>query len=281
MNKKFGLGKGLDALIQDYSANASINEISLDLIKESPYQPRFLITEESLSELISSIRENGIIEPLVVRKIDDHYELIAGHRRLSALKFLKKETAPVYIIDVQDQKAAELTIVENIQRVDLNPVELAKSISQMLQRFSLTHEQVSKVLGKSRVYITNILRLLSLDADTIKALETQQISEGHGRLLLQITDISQRTKLLSTILDKQWSVKQLSDYIKKLSETKEKKEISVFLTKETRKQYEHTMSTFFNTPVKIKGKKIEIVFKEEKEFLGFFNTFNSLITNSK
>ncbi len=281
MNKKFGLGKGLDALIQDYSANASINEISLDLIKESPYQPRFLITEESLSELISSIRENGIIEPLVVRKIDDHYELIAGHRRLSALKFLKKETAPVYIIDVQDQKAAELTIVENIQRVDLNPVELAKSISQMLQRFSLTHEQVSKVLGKSRVYITNILRLLSLDADTIKALETQQISEGHGRLLLQITDISQRTKLLSTILDKQWSVKQLSDYIKKLSETKEKREISVFLTKETRKQYEHTMSTFFNTPVKIKGKKIEIVFKEEKEFLGFFNTFNSLITNSK
>jgi len=281
MNKKFGLGKGLDALIQDYSANASINEISLDLIKESPYQPRFLITEESLSELISSIRENGIIEPLVVRKIDDRYELIAGHRRLSALKFLKKETAPVYIIDVQDQKAAELTIVENIQRVDLNPVELAKSISQMLQRFSLTHEQVSKVLGKSRVYITNILRLLSLDADTIKALETQQISEGHGRLLLQITDISQRTKLLSTILDKQWSVKQLSDYIKKLSETKEKREISVFLTKETRKQYEHTMSTFFNTPVKIKGKKIEIVFKEEKEFLGFFNTFNSLITNSK
>lgn len=281
MNKKFGLGKGLDALIQDYSANASINEISLDLIKESPYQPRFLITEESLSELISSIRENGIIEPLVVRKIDDRYELIAGHRRLSALKFLKKETAPVYIIDVQDQKAAELTIVENIQRVDLNPVELAKSISQMLQRFSLTHEQVSKVLGKSRVYITNILRLLSLDADTIKALETQQISEGHGRLLLQITDISQRTKLLSTILDKQWSVKQLSDYIKKLSETKEKREISAFLTKETRKQYEHTMSTFFNTPVKIKGKKIEIVFKEEKEFLGFFNTFNSLITNSK
>lgn len=281
MNKKFGLGKGLDALIQDYSTNASINEISLDLIKESPYQPRFLITEESLSELISSIRENGIIEPLVVRKIDDRYELIAGHRRLSALKFLKKETAPVYIIDVQDQKAAELTIVENIQRVDLNPVELAKSISQMLQRFSLTHEQVSKVLGKSRVYITNILRLLSLDADTIKALETQQISEGHGRLLLQITDISQRTKLLSTILDKQWSVKQLSDYIKKLSETKEKREISVFLTKETRKQYEHTMSTFFNTPVKIKGKKIEIVFKEEKEFLGFFNTFNSLITNSK
>ncbi|HOI24446.1 MAG TPA: ParB/RepB/Spo0J family partition protein [Caldisericia bacterium] len=281
MNKKFGLGKGLDALIQDYSANASINEISLDLIKESPYQPRFLITEESLSELISSIRENGIIEPLVVRKIDDRYELIAGHRRLSALKFLKKETAPVYIIDVQDQKAAELTIVENIQRVDLNPVELAKSISQMLQRFSLTHEQVSKVLGKSRVYITNILRLLSLDADTIKALETQQISEGHGRLLLQITDISQRTKLLSIILDKQWSVKQLSDYIKKLSETKEKREISVFLTKETRKQYEHTMSTFFNTPVKIKGKKIEIVFKEEKEFLGFFNTFNSLITNSK
>lgn len=281
MNKKFGLGKGLDALIQDYSSNASINEISLDLIKESPYQPRFSITEESLSELISSIRENGIIEPLVVRKINDFYELIAGHRRLNALKFLHKETAPVYIIDVQDQKAAELTIVENIQRLDLNPVELAKSISQMLQRFNLTHEQVSKVLGKSRVYITNTLRLLSLDDATIKALENQVISEGHGRLLLQISDITLRAKLLSTIIDKQWSVKQLGDYIKKATDLKEKREVSEFLSKENKKTYETTMSSFFNTSVKIRGKKIEILFKDEKEFLSFFNTFNTLITNSK
>lgn len=242
MNKKFGLGKGLDALIQDYSSNASINEISLDLIRESPYQPRFSITEDSISELIASIRENGIIEPLVVRKINDFYELIAGHRRLNALKILHKETAPVYIIDVQDQKAAELTIVENIQRLDLNPVELAKSISQMLQRFQLTHEQVSRVLGKSRVYITNTLRLLSLDNTTIKALEKQYISEGHGRLLLQISDLSIRSKLLQTITEKQWSVKQLGDYIKRINHNKEKKELSGFLSKEDKKNYEHTMS---------------------------------------
>jgi ParB family chromosome partitioning protein len=281
MNKKFGLGKGLDALIQDYSANASINEISLELIHESPYQPRFSITEDSLSELIESIRENGIIEPLVVRRVNDFYELIAGHRRLNALKILNKETAPVYIIDVQDQKAAELTIVENIQRLDLNPVELAKSISQMLQRFQLTHEQVSKVLGKSRVYITNTLRLLSLDNTTIKALEDQRISEGHGRLLLQVPDLSIRSKLLQTVTEKQWSVKQLGDYIKKINQVKEKREVSGFLSKEDKKNYEYTMSSFFNTPVKIKGKKIEVLFKDEKELLAFYNTFNTLINTSK
>ncbi len=281
MNKKFGLGKGLDALIQDYSVSNSLSEIELTLIKESPYQPRLTMSEESLSELIQSIEENGIIEPLVVRKIDDYYELIAGHRRLNALKYLNKTSAPVFILEVSDRKAAELTIVENIQRLDLNPVELAKSIQQMVQRFQLTHEQVSKVLGKSRVFITNTLRLLSLDEASIEALEKEQITEGHGRLLLQIPDTSGRLKALQYIISKNWSVKELSIYVKRLTTDKKPIEKTYLISGEKKKEFEKSLSSFFHTPVKIKGNKIEVFFKEEQGFEDFYNTFNKLITTSK
>ncbi len=280
MNKKFGLGKGLDALIQDYSVSSSLQEIPLDQIKESPYQPRLSISKESLEELVESIEENGIIDPLVVRKKNNSYELIAGHRRLSALKILNKEVAPVYILEVSDQKAAELTVVENIQRLDLNPVELAKSIQQMLQRFNLTHDQLAKTLGKSRVYITNTLRLLGLDESSIEALQQQQISEGHGRLILQISDPETRKLILHKIIEYQWSVKQLSDYIKKLNQNKKKKENHWELPKKEVKGIEKKFSLFFNTPVKIKGKKIEFYFKEESDFKALYNIFNSFIKNT-
>ncbi len=274
MNKKFGLGKGLDALIEDYASTSPLVEVQLEQLKESPYQPRLTISKESLSELIDSIKENGIIEPLVVRKKEHYYELIAGHRRLSALQYLKKPTAPVYILDISDQKAAELTVVENIQRLDLNPVELAHSIQQMIKSFKLTHEQIAKSLGKSRVYITNTLRLLSLDENSIQALKTQHISEGHGRLLLQIPDLGNRNKALQNVITNGWSVKQLSNHVQQLQQPRKIKSSEALFSKKDIKLYETKLSSVFNTLVKIKGKKIELYFKEASLISEFINKFN-------
>lgn len=274
MNRKFGLGKGIDALIEDYNlTNKDINYIDINDIKNSPYQPRSLITRESIKELINSIEINGLIEPLVVRKKDSYYELIAGHRRLEALKILNKNEVPVYVINVSDEEAARFTLIENIEREDLNPFDLATTLSKIINIFNLTHNELSKNLGKSRVFVTNYLRLLSLDGKCIEALKNSQITESHGRLLLQIESISTRDKLLNKIIEDNLTVRELEKEIKKLKKTntqkKQKEEI-----KEIYKQYEEKLKLFLNKPVKIKKKKIEIYYKSDKELSEVLNILN-------
>ena len=274
MNKKFGLGKGIDALLEDYKKNTDSCFINISMITESPYQPRKTISTESLLELSQSIKENGLIEPLVVRKVDQHYELIAGHRRLLALKSLHIDSAPVFIITASDKQAAEFSIIENVQRKDLNPIELAESIAKIIHEFQLTHELIANSIGKSRVYITNILRLLNLDNLSRQSIEEEKISESHGRLLLQIADESQRVALLNEIIQNQLSVRDVENLLKK----KDKKPIAV--DKVTLNQYlpqlEKNFLHFFNKTIHIRKNKIELVFKDEQEVLSFIQQFQQL-----
>jgi ParB family transcriptional regulator, chromosome partitioning protein len=274
MNKKFGLGKGIDALLEDYKKNTDSCFVNISMITESPYQPRKTISTESLLELSQSIKENGLIEPLVVRKVDQHYELIAGHRRLLALKSLLIDSAPVFIITASDKQAAEFSIIENVQRKDLNPIELAESIAKIIHEFQLTHELIANSIGKSRVYITNILRLLNLDKLSRQSIEEEKISESHGRLLLQITDESQRVALLNEIIQKQLSVRDVENLLKK----KDKKPTVV--DKVTLNQYlpqlEKNFLHFFNKTIHIRKNKIELVFKDEQEVLSFIQQFQQL-----
>lgn len=275
MSKKFGLGKGIDSLIKDYkiSSNYEILDININEIKESPYQPRKLITEDSIKELVESIRENGLIEPLVVRKKDSYYELVAGHRRLKALQILEKEIAKVYVIEVSNEEAARIALIENIQRKDLNPIELAYSISKIINDFNITHEELAKGLGKSRVFVTNNLRLLTLGEKTINAILEEKITESHGRLLLEIDSIKEREKLLEKVISKNLTVKELEKSIKKIKDNKNKKRVEINKN-EIYKQYENKLKNIFKQPVKIKNKKVEIYYSNETELNNVLHILN-------
>jgi ParB family chromosome partitioning protein len=274
MNKKFGLGKGIDALLEDYKITSNSCSVSIHLIKESPYQPRKSISEESLQELTQSIKENGLIEPLVVRKMEEEYELIAGHRRLLALKKLALPMAPVFIITATDKQAAEFSIIENIQRKDLNPIEIAESMANIIQKFQLTHENIAHSIGKSRVYITNILRLLNLDPLIRKYIMEDKLSESHGRLLLQVSDENKRLKLATDIIEKGLSVRDVENRLKKRGKTEKSVDKSVIYhhLKRIEKDFVH----FFHKPVHIFQNKVEIVFNDETEVLAFIQHFQQL-----
>ncbi len=275
MSKKFGLGKGIDSLIKDYkiSSNYEILDVNINEIKKSPYQPRKLISEDSIKELSESIKENGLVEPLVVRKKDSYYELIAGHRRLKALQVLQKETAKVYVIEVSDEEAARIALIENIQRKDLNPIELAYSISKIINTFNLTHDELAKRLGKSRAFVTNNLRLLTLGEKAINAILEEKITESHGRLLLEINSIEERENLLEKVIAKNLTVKELEKNIKRLKDNKNKKK-NIENKKEIYKHYESKLKSIFKQPVKIKNKKIEIYYSNEAELNQVLNILN-------
>lgn len=274
MNRKFGLGKGIDALLEDYKKNTDTCFVDLALLKESPYQPRKSISPDSLSELTKSIEENGIIEPLVVRKVDQHYELIAGHRRLLALQSLHRDSAPVFVISATDKQAAEFSIIENVQRKDLNSIEIAESIQKIIQEFKLTHETIAKSIGKSRVYVTNILRLLDLDNLSIQSIREEKISEGHGRLLLQIHEENKRIEMLNTIIQQKLSVRDVENLLK--SKSKKQVYVDKIMIKRFLPQLEKDFLHFFNKTIHIKKNKIELVFKDEEEVLNFIQHFQQL-----
>lgn len=275
MNKKFGLGKGINALIEDYTTGSTINDINISSIKESPYQPRKFYSDDSLLELVNSIKENGLIEPLVVRKVNDVYELIAGHRRLRALQLLEQPNAPVYIIEATDKQAAQLSIIENVQRKDLNPIDLALSFSSIIEQFNMTHEEIAVSIGKSRVFVTNLLRLLHLDLATIQDLKEEKITESHGRLLLQVSDVKQRESLLAEIYQKNLSVKELEKRISTILHPVEKKTRKLS-TLSTYPDFEKKLSAVIHKQVRIKPKKIEILYKDEKELSELIQQFARL-----
>lgn len=272
MNKKFGLGKGIDALIKDYNlSNKETFKVNIEDIKTSPYQPRSSITEDSIKELIESIRINGLIEPLVVRKKDFYYELIAGHRRLEALKSLKEKEIPVYIVEVSDEEAARFTLIENIERKDLNPIDLSSAISKIIKTFNLTHNELAMNLGRSRTFVTNSLRLLSLDEKSLNAIKMEKITESHGRLLLEVDSLALREKVLKKIIDKKLTVKELEKEIRKIKRNKENNKLN---KNEFYKEYEERLKLILNKPVKIKKKKIEIYYKDESELSEILNILN-------
>ncbi|ASW44409.1 ParB/RepB/Spo0J family partition protein [Clostridium isatidis] len=227
MSKKFALGKGLGALIPEDINNkeeAEKNLISINLIRSNDEQPRKNFDDDKIAELAQSIKEHGIIQPIIVNKKDDYYIIVAGERRWRAAKLLGLKEVPVLVMDLSEKNILEISLIENIQRQDLNPIEEAIAYKKLLTDFNLTQEELSKRIGKSRVSITNTLRLMNL-CDTVKQyLIDEVITEGHGRVLLSITNEKLQCELAQKVIDENLSVRDLERLIKSLnSEKKERK----------------------------------------------------------
>ena len=206
-NKK-GLGRGLSSLIGDSDITVTTNKISISSIIPNKFQPRKRFEKESLEELSNSIRERGIIQPLIVRKSEDQenkYELIAGERRLQASQNAGLHEVPVVILKADNLKSLEFAIVENVQRKDLNPIEEAEGYQRLINEFHYDQEKVAKFIGKSRAHISNCLRLLSLPKKIIKYLEDEKISQGHAKILVGL----ENSELIADkIISKKLSVRQ-------------------------------------------------------------------------
>ena len=212
MNKiKKGLGRGLSSLIGETKVETKTNKLSLSEITPNKFQPRKNFDEESLNDLTNSIRERGVIQPIIVRKSDDKYEIIAGERRWLAARKAGLHEIPVVVTDADDLKSLEFAIVENVQRHDLNPLEEALGYKRLINEFSYDQEKVSKFIGKSRSYITNTLRLLNLPSDVLKFVEEKKITAGHAKILVGLDNAS---FIASKIIEKKLSVRQTENFVK-------------------------------------------------------------------
>ncbi len=213
------LGKGLSALIPEKTVEEAVHKeeivyVQSEQIKPNPFQPREDFNQQSIEELAQSIKEKGVIQPLLVRRRGDNYELIAGERRLRAANSLGLKEIPIIVRNVTDQDSLELALIENIQREDLNPIEEAHAYQHLLDKFNVTQEKISEVLGKARVTITNTLRLLKLPHEIQEEMKKGRISFAHGRALLEIEDANHQRRLAQDIIAKGLSVRELESLIK-------------------------------------------------------------------
>jgi ParB family transcriptional regulator, chromosome partitioning protein len=219
MEKKARLGRGLDALLSS-SAGTSIlpfpdaNQVALDQIEQNPYQPRHSFDPDELSSLSESIRAHGVLQPIVVRQVGDHYQLVAGERRLRAAKAAGLDAVPVRIVDFDDQQVLEAALVENIQRSDLNPIEKALGFKEHLDSFGMTHEQLATRLGLARTTITNLVNLLELPAEIQDAVRTEQLTTGHAKLLKGVSGRERQLHLCKEIIARGLSVHATEALIK-------------------------------------------------------------------
>ena len=226
MAQRKGLGKGLDALIPGGKSSAppastgsgGVQQVAVEIIKRNPRQPRIHFKEEELNELAASIREHGVIQPLIVSpKNDGSFILIAGERRLQASQRAGLKTVPVVTRQANNQELLELALIENVQRADLNPMEEAEAYHQLAEDFGLSHEMIAKRVGKSRVAVTNTMRLTNL-ADAVKqALVDGKITEGHARALLALSTQKAQTSALQTVINLSLSVRHAEELIRKLT----------------------------------------------------------------
>lgn len=217
MARRQALGKGLEALIPaGPEIRPGVLELSLDLIEPNPRQPRSVFSESELEDLTQSIRQHGILQPLLVVASDIGYQLIAGERRLLAAKRAGLSAVPVVVREAGAQASLEMALVENLQRSDLKPLEAAEGFRQLIEDFKLTHEQVAVRLGKSRSGVTNSLRLLRLSAAVRTALEAGKISEGHARTLLALPQAKQQGTALKVILSRDLNVRQAEELVRRM-----------------------------------------------------------------
>jgi ParB family chromosome partitioning protein len=276
MSKKV-LGRGLSALIPevvDDSKTAdsnSIIEIKLDRIDPSPSQPRKDFDEEGLKELAVSIKETGIIQPIVVRRSGDRYEIIAGERRFRAAGLAGLETVRAIIGEnLPPARRMEIALVENLQRTDLNPIEAAEGISELMMKGNLTQEQVAEKIGKERSTITNLLRLLNLPEEIQEDIRNGVISAGHGRTLAGIEDSRLQREFWKKIKDENWSVRKIEESLKKKNHRKRSKHIKKY--DDTYSSIEDSLRDYLGTRVRIvrRGKKghIEIEYYDDDQLSG-------------
>jgi ParB family chromosome partitioning protein len=289
---KRALGRGLDAILQspetditskdisgDFVAGA-IAEIDINLIQTNPFQPRTEFDETALRELADSIKEQGVIQPVTVRKLGyNKYQLISGERRLRASKMAGLAKIPVFIRVANDEQMLELALIENIHRENLNAIEVAISYQRLIDECNMTQEEVSDKVGKSRSAVANFLRLLKLPAEVQIAIRDGHISMGHARALINIPDKEQQLKLLQQIIEGEMNVRQTEDLAEKAKNpgSKEKKQTN-FIPEHFKSKIK-TLSQTLNTKVKVtrnvKGQgSVVIDFKDEAEFDRIMELFN-------
>ncbi len=278
-NKGNALGRGLDALISTdtvkTSGSSTINEIAIDQIEANPNQPRHEFDQEALEELAVSIRELGIIQPITLRQVaDNRYQIIAGERRWRASQLAGLTSIPAYIRTVNDENIMELALVENLQRQDLNAIEIALAYEHLLEESGMTQERISERVGKSRTAITNYLRLLKLPAQVQMALQKKVLDMGHARALLSLESPSQQIKLFKDIIKNNYSVRKVEELVKRIKNEelgdKEQKIVANPQLTEKMGTLTRQLSTVFATKVQMtcsaKGKgKISIPFANEAE----------------
>ena len=222
MPQRSGLGKGLEALIptgQTPLGDGGVTQVSVGMIAPNPRQPRVNFDETGLAELAASIREHGVIQPLVVSPVNSEgkHVLIVGERRLEAARSIGLQSVPVIIRHASDQQTLELALIENIQREDLNPLEEADAYRQLIDDFNLSHDEIALQVGKSRVSVTNTLRLLNLPESVKQALLDGRISEGHARALLGLPALEAQEAALQTVIIQELNVRQTEELVRKLS----------------------------------------------------------------
>lgn len=280
--KKQALGRGLSALLKDANdiqsaadKNAdqvvgNIIEISLDLIEVNPYQPRTYFDEEALRELASSIKELGVIQPITVRKIANQFQLVSGERRFRASKLIGNKTIPAYIRIANDQEMLEMALVENIQRKNLDPIEVALSYQRLIDEIQLTQEELSTRVGKKRSTVTNYLRLLKLDPILQTGMRDGFISMGHGRAIINVESTEDQLTIYEKILREKLSVRQTEELVKNLKSntaTKPKKKALPKYVKEGVSEMSTYLGHKIDVSVNSKGKgKISIPFHSQEDF---------------
>ena len=283
MAKKLGkgLGRGLDAIfatenIELVTDNDKIVEIALDEIKKNPYQPRTYFNEEKLNELKESIEKNGLLQPIIVKKAVKGYYIIAGERRYRAFELLGKKEIPAIIKEMTDEEMMVFAVLENLQREDLSALEESESYKNLMDKMSLTQEELASKLGKSRPYIANSLRLLKLPTEIKIKLEQGLISAAHARTLLALKTKKAMEEVCALVVERKMSVRELEEYVAKLLKPKEVKKTKakdIFI-----EEQENILKKRLGTSVTIKqGRnkkgKIEIEFKDNDEFERIISLF--------
>lgn len=260
--KKKGLGRGLGSLLrdEDFITDENLLTVDLDKLMAREDQPRKSFDDDSLKELANSIKADGVIQPIVVRKVDDRYEIIAGERRFRASKLVGLEKVPVVVKNVTDRKARELALVENIQREDLNPIEEAISLKTLMEEYKLTQQELSDIIGKSRSYIANNLRLLNLSDHIKEYLIRGELSPSQGRTLLSLETDEERNKYLDKLLVKEVNIR---DVEKKAKQSKNKTE-DIFI-KDICERLTEVLDAKVKINEKKKGGQIEISYLNEAD----------------
>jgi ParB family chromosome partitioning protein len=271
------LGKGLEALIPQVSPEPvktleqpkeGLVHVRVDKIRSNPYQPRTKMDEEKLSELTASIQEKGIIQPVVVRQTGEEFELVAGERRLTAVKRLGWEKIPVVITGkLSKEEMLELSLIENLQREDLNPIDTARGYKRLMEECSLSQDQMAQKIGKDRSTIANTLRLLHLPEEVQKSVSEGELSEGHARAILPLPSEKEQIHLAKRVIKEGLSVRKIEELVygqKKAPALPRKQKISPAFF-----EIEEKLKQFFGTSVKVaakeKGGKIEIEFYSEED----------------
>jgi ParB family chromosome partitioning protein len=282
--KKSALGRGLDALISTdlvkTQGSSSINEIPVSQIHANPDQPRRVFDPDSLQELAESIREIGIIQPITLRKIaEGDYQIIAGERRFRAAGLAGLKTIPAYIRTADDENVMAMALIENIQREDLNSMEVALACQNLLEVYNMTQEQLSARIGKKRATIANYIRLLKLPAEIQVALKNKQIDMGHARALLAIDDPMKQLQLFHELTKYGYSVRMVEDKARQMNEKKAKTSKSA--ADDSLAPLGRQLSKFLGAPVKVKSNakgagSISISFKNDEDLARLMQMFDRL-----